>query len=57
VGDHLRRGQLAQHPRAHLLLHRGEVFWCQRTSLGEMDLPVLVGGEYPVDHAAVITRQ
>ena len=24
-------GEPAQHASAHLLLHRGEVFWCQRT--------------------------
>jgi len=46
-------GEPAQHASAHLLLHRGEVFWCQRTSLGEMDLSVLADGEHPVDHAAV----
>ena len=43
----------AQHPSAQQLLHRGEVFRCQRAGLGEVDLPVLVDGDYPVDHAAV----
>ena len=33
-------GEPAQHPSAHLLLHRGEVFRCQRTGLGEVDLPL-----------------
>jgi hypothetical protein len=46
-------GEPAQDPSAHLLLHRGEVFWCQRAGLGKVDLPVLAGGEHPVGHAAV----
>jgi len=33
-------GEPAQHPSAHLLLHCGEVFRCQRTDLGEVDLPL-----------------
>ena len=43
----------AQQPGAHLLLHRGEVFWCQRAGLGVMDLPVLALRKHPVDHTAV----
>ena len=46
------RGEPAQHPSAHLLLHRGEVFRGRRVDLGEMDLPVLVHRKHPVDHAA-----
>jgi hypothetical protein len=46
-------GEPAQHPSAHLLLRRGEVLRAQRGRLGELDLPVLAGDEYPVDHAAV----
>ena len=46
-------GEPAQHASAHLLLHRGEVFRCQRGGLGEVDLPVLADGKHPVDHAAV----
>ena len=46
-------GKPAQHPSAHLLLHRGEVFGCQRAGLGEVDLPVVARGEDSVDHAAV----
>ena len=46
-------GEPAQHPSAHLLLHRGEVFRCQRTGLGEVDLPIFARGEHPIDHAAV----
>jgi hypothetical protein len=46
-------GHPAQHPSAHLLLHRGEVFRCQRIGLGKVDLPVLAHREHPVDHAAV----
>ncbi len=45
-------GEPTQHPSAHLLLHRGEVFGCQRAGLGEVDLHVFAGGEHPVDHAA-----
>jgi len=33
-------GDPAQHASAHLLLYCGEVFGCQRTSLGEVDLPL-----------------
>jgi hypothetical protein len=46
-------GEPAQHPSAHLLLHRGEVLGCQRGGLGEVDLPVRAHREHPVDHAAV----
>jgi len=46
-------GEPSQHPNAHLLLHRGEVFGCQRAGLGEANLPILAAGEHPVDHAAV----
>ena len=46
-------GEPAQHPSAHLLLHCGEVFRYQRTGLGEVDLPVFVRAEHPIDHAAV----
>jgi hypothetical protein len=46
-------GEPAQHPSAHLLLHRGELFGCQRGGLGEVDLPVLAHRKHPVDHAAV----
>ena len=43
----------AQYASAHLVPHRGEVFRCQRTGLGEVNLLVLAGGEDPVGHAAV----
>ena len=46
-------GEPAQHASAPLLLHRGEVFWCQRGRLGKVDLPVLAHRKHPVDHAAV----
>jgi len=46
-------GEPAQDPSAYLLLHRGEVFWCQRAGLGKVDLPVFAADEHPVDHAAV----
>ena len=46
-------GEPAQHPSAHRLLHRGEVFGCQRRRLCKVHLPVLARGEHPVDHAAV----
>ena len=46
-------GEPAQHPSAHLLLHCGEVFGCQRGGLGEVDLPVFARAEHPIDHAAV----
>jgi len=48
-------GEPAQHPSAHLLPHRGEVFRCQRAGLSEMDLarPGLSWRKHPVDHAAV----
>ena len=46
-------GEPTQHASAHLLLHRGEVFGCWRTGLGEMDLAVLAQRKHPVDHAAV----
>jgi hypothetical protein len=46
-------GEPAQHPSAHLLLHRGEILRCQRGRLGELDLPVLARNEHRVDHAAV----
>jgi hypothetical protein len=36
-------GEPTQHPSAHLLLHRGEVFRCQRGGLGEMDLTTCDG--------------
>ena len=45
-------GEPARHARAPLLLHRGEVFWCQRAGLGEMDLPVLALRKHAVDHTA-----
>ena len=31
----------------------GRILWCERSRLGELDLPVLALGEHPVDHAAV----
>jgi len=37
----------------HLLLHRREVFRCQRGRLVELDSPVLAVGEQTVDHAPV----
>jgi hypothetical protein len=43
----------AQHPNAHLLLHRDQVFWCRSAGLGNLDLPVLDRGGRSVDHAAV----
>jgi Adenylate and Guanylate cyclase catalytic domain/SAM domain (Sterile alpha motif) len=46
-------GEPAQHPSAHLLLHRGAVLGCEREGLGELDLSVLALGEHTVDHAAV----
>jgi hypothetical protein len=46
-------GEPAQYASAHLLLHRGEVFGCQRGGLGEVDLPVLAQRKHPVDRAAV----
>ena len=46
-------GEPAQHASAHWLLHRGEVFRCQRIGLGEVGLPALACGEHPIDHAAV----
>ena len=48
-----RRGDAAQHPSVHLLLHRGEVLGCQRGGLGELDLPVLAHHKHPVEHAAM----
>ena len=41
------------HPCAHLLLHHGEHFRCQRAGLGELDLPVGILAEHAVDHVAV----
>ena len=38
---------------AHLLLRGGEVCRCQRTGLGEMHLPFLAHGQYPVDRGAM----
>ena len=46
-------GKPTQHAPAYLLLHRGEVFGCQRAGLGEMDLPVFAHRKHPVDHTAV----
>jgi hypothetical protein len=46
-------GEPAQHASARLLLHRGDIFRCQRCRLGKVDLPVLARREHPVDHAAV----
>lgn len=37
----------AQHPSAHLLLHRGQIFWCRSAGLGKLDLPVLARGDAP----------
>jgi hypothetical protein len=34
-GEMTGAGEPAQHPSAHLPLHRGEVFQCQRAGLGE----------------------
>ena len=34
-------------------LHRCEVFRCRLTGLGKVALPVITGGEHPVDHAAL----
>ena len=31
-------GANQRNTRAHLLLHRGEVLWCQHSGLGELDL-------------------
>jgi len=53
LGEMAGAGESAQHPGAHLLLHRGEVFRCQRAGLGEVDLPVFARGEHPIDRAAV----
>ena len=30
-------GEAARHRSAHLRLHRGEVFWCQRAGLGKLN--------------------
>jgi hypothetical protein len=46
-------GKPAQHAGAHLLVHCGAVCGCQRAGLGEVDLPVLVSDEHPVDHTTV----
>ena len=46
-------GEPAQHPSAHLLLHRGEVFGCGRLGLSEVGLPVFAGREHPVDPTAI----
>jgi hypothetical protein len=46
-------GKTAQHLSAHLLLNRGEVFRCQRASLGDTALPAFARGEHPVDHAVL----
>ena len=43
-----RRGQTSA-ARARLLLCCGEVFGCQRASLGEVNLPARAAGEHPVD--------
>ncbi len=53
MGGFLKRDELTQHQSAHLLLHRCEVFRCRRTGLGKVALPVITGGEHPVDHAAL----
>ena len=53
AGGEIPQERAAQYPSAHLLLHRGEVFWCQRAGLGVMDLPVLALRKHPVDHTAV----
>jgi hypothetical protein len=47
-------GEPARHAPTHLLLHRGEVLWCERGGLGEVDLPVLAVGEHPVDHPVTL---
>ncbi|MGH8692751.1 MAG: hypothetical protein ACREVM_00760 [Burkholderiales bacterium] len=45
-----RAGEPAQYPSAHLLLHRREVFRCQRGRLGKaLFFP---GGKHPIDHTA-----
>ena len=46
-------GEPVQHTSTHLLLRRGEDLRCQRTGLGEVDLPDFARREHPVDHAAV----
>ena len=46
-------GEPAQHPPAHLLLHRREIFSAQRCRLGEAQLSVFAPGKHPIDDAAM----
>jgi len=45
-------GEPAQHSSAHVLLHGGQILWCERSRLGELDLPCA-----PAANTASITRQ